>query len=185
MFDFTGAGDTAVAAIAASLATGASLEMAVRIAALAMAVSATQPGIAVAPAADVLAVLTPQGRALRRIVPAEAAIDQVSHWRRGGLKTGLIIAGGTTLPTAALTALSHQCDRLVLGWEGDATLAASLAEDAALAGVDLICVMQAGQAAALLPQMRPDILVGEGIEPGGAALAWGGTAMPLDWLETE
>jgi len=159
LFDFTGAGDTAVAAIAASLATGADLDLAVRIAALAMAVSATQPGMAVAPAAELLAVLTPQGRARRKIVAPEAAIDQMAHWRRSGFKIGLMTALDVRLPRQALATLRGQCDRLVLVLQGPSGAAVTLAEDASLAGIDLICVVAEGTLKTMISHFEPDTLI--------------------------
>ena len=162
LFDFTGAGDTAVAAIAASLATGADLDLAVQIAALAMAVSATQPGMAVAPAADLLAVLTPQGRARRKIVAPEAAIDQMAHWRRSGFKTGVMTVLDARLPRQALAALRRQCDRLVLVLQGAPGAAIAFAEDTSLAGIDLICVVAEGALQTTISQLQPDTLVEAG-----------------------
>jgi D-beta-D-heptose 7-phosphate kinase/D-beta-D-heptose 1-phosphate adenosyltransferase len=159
MFDFTGAGDTAIAAIAAALATGASLERAVRIAAMAMAVSATQPGMAVAPATDLLALLTPRGRAQRKIVPLDAAADQMAHWRRVGLKTALLTAADTLPSPQTLLRMRDRCDRLVLGFRGPAGAALDMAEDAALAGVDLICLVESASDDQAIRQLRPDIVI--------------------------
>jgi D-beta-D-heptose 7-phosphate kinase/D-beta-D-heptose 1-phosphate adenosyltransferase len=167
LFDFTGAGDTAVAAIAASLAAGEDLTMAVHIAALAMAVTATQPGMAVAPAADLLAVLTPQGRARRKVVLADAAVDQIAHWRRSGFKTGLITAPQGRIPVGSLEQLRRQCDRLVLGYEGEVQDAIGLSGTESLAAADLICVAAAGTLQEMISQLRPDLVVdgAAGLEP--------------------
>jgi D-beta-D-heptose 7-phosphate kinase/D-beta-D-heptose 1-phosphate adenosyltransferase len=159
MFDFTGAGDTAVAAIAASLAAGGDLVMAVHIAALAMAVTATQPGMAVAPAADLLAVLTPQGRARRKVVMADAAVDQIAHWRRSGLKTGLVTAPQGHIASGNVERLRSQCDRLVVGFEGELQDAMTLAADTSLADVDLICVGTTGTLQGMIGQLRPDLVL--------------------------
>jgi len=181
MFDFTGAGDTAVAAIAASLAVGHDLSLAVRIAALAMAVSATQPGMALASAADLLAVLTPQGRALRKIVEPEAAAEQMAHWRRAGLRIGLLTAPVATLPLPGLEAAKRGCDRLVLCVEAGAPAEAAplLAETAALGGVDLICPVAPGSLADMLALLRPDVLLDANADTGLAALvqSWGGSVV--------
>ena len=168
LYNFTGAGDTAVAAIASSLATGADLEMAVRIAALAMAVCATQPGMAVAPAADLLAVLTPQGRARRKIVSPDAAIDQLAHWRRSKFRIGVLAMLEAPLPMEALTALRQQCDRVVLCLQGASEAAVTLAEDAALSAIDLICVAGPGELPALVAQLQPDIVLPLNGDPADA-----------------
>jgi D-beta-D-heptose 7-phosphate kinase/D-beta-D-heptose 1-phosphate adenosyltransferase len=156
MFDFTGAGDTAVAAIAAGLATGQDLLTSVRIANLAVSVAAGQAGMAVAQAADLLSMLTPDGRARRKILLPAAAAEQVALWRRAGLRTGLITASTADLPLHGLDAIRHDCDRLVLAVE-DATLDAPALADAATAEeVDLVCPYPAGARAETLDILRPD-----------------------------
>jgi D-beta-D-heptose 7-phosphate kinase/D-beta-D-heptose 1-phosphate adenosyltransferase len=178
MFDFTGAGDTAVAAIAGSLAVGHDLLLAVRIAALAMAVSATQPGMAVASAADLRAVLTPQGRALRKIVEPAAAADQMAHWRRGGLRTGLLTAGAADMPPSGLDEMRHACDRLVLAVESATEIGPLLADAAALPGVDLVCAFALGGQIDLLSLLRPDLLLDADADERMIARvqSWGGIA---------
>jgi D-beta-D-heptose 7-phosphate kinase/D-beta-D-heptose 1-phosphate adenosyltransferase len=171
MFDFTGTGDTAVAAIAAGLAAGLTLELSVRIAALAVGLCAARPGMAVARAADLLAVLTPQGRALRKILATEAAAEQVALWRRAGLRTGLV--AGAVDDSAAARLRAH-CDRLVvlLG----AAEAAAQAEVAALAAVDLVCAGVDDALAATLNALRPDLLLQDADDAVLSALlaGWGG-----------
>jgi D-beta-D-heptose 7-phosphate kinase / D-beta-D-heptose 1-phosphate adenosyltransferase len=157
MFDFTGAGDTAVAAIAATLATGQDLVTAVRLAALAVAVAASQPGMAVAPAADLIAMLTPDGRARRRILSPAAAADQIALWRLAGLRTRLITAAAETLPLSGLEALRHNCDRLVLAVEAANADSPVLAEAAAT--FDIVCPYPAGARAETLELLRPDFVL--------------------------
>ncbi len=178
MFDFTGAGDTAVAAIAGSLAVGHDLLLAVRIAALAMAVCATQPGMAVASAADLRAVLTPQGRALRKIVEPAAAADQMAHWRRGGVRTGLLTTVAAALPASGLEELRRECDRLVLAVESETDAGPLLADAASLAGVDLICQFPPSGQLELLALLRPDVLLDAEADERVTALvrSWGGQA---------
>jgi D-beta-D-heptose 7-phosphate kinase/D-beta-D-heptose 1-phosphate adenosyltransferase len=173
-FNFSGAGDTAVSAIAASLAVGATLVDAVRIAALAVSVCASQPGMPVATAAELLAVLTPQGQVRRKIMSPVAAAAQIAHWRRAGLRTGLTT---TNLPAADLDALRTHCDRLVLGLEApdDTALAVAAARDA----VDLVCPFEPGAGRDALNTLRPDLLLST---EGGEALttlveSWGGSVV--------
>jgi D-beta-D-heptose 7-phosphate kinase/D-beta-D-heptose 1-phosphate adenosyltransferase len=154
MLDFTGAGDTAVAAIAAALATGQDLLTGVRIAALAMAVAAAQPGLSLASAADLLAMLTPDGRARRKILLPAAAADQVALWRRAGLRTALITAPASALPLGGLDDLRQDCDRLVLAVEDADADAPSLADAAVL--FDLVCPYPAGTRTQTLDLLRPD-----------------------------
>jgi D-beta-D-heptose 7-phosphate kinase/D-beta-D-heptose 1-phosphate adenosyltransferase len=162
-FNFTGAGDTAVAAIAASLAVGITLVDAVRIAALAVSVCASQTGMPVATAAELLAVLTPQGQVRRKIMPPVAAAAQIAHWRRAGLRTGLLSA---ERPPEALAPLRAHCDRLVLAMENPDEAALALA--ASLPGVDLVCPFEAGLRRDALTALRPDIL----LEPEAGEARW-------------
>ena len=171
MFDFTGTGDTAVAAIAAALAAGLDLALSVRISALAVGLCAARPGMAVARAAEMLAVLTPQGRALRKILAPEAASEQVALWRRAGLRTGLV-AG--TVDEAAAARLHKQCDRLVVLLAEDA--AAAQADIASLAEVDLVCPGAEASLADCLNALRPDLLLHTSQDDSLATLlaGWGG-----------
>jgi D-beta-D-heptose 7-phosphate kinase/D-beta-D-heptose 1-phosphate adenosyltransferase len=158
MFDFTGAGDTAVAAIAASLAAGHDLMLALRIACLAMALSAGRPGMAVATADDLLATLTPQGRARRKIMAADAAAEQIALWRQAGLRTALLTAGDGPLDMPAINRVRSECDRLVLGIAGgeEGDLLARAAEIDAL---DLICDFGGGEPSAMAALLRPDLVL--------------------------
>ena len=186
MFDFTGAGDTAVAAIAAALAVNHDLLVAVRIAALAMAVSATQPGMAVASAADLVAVLTPRGRALRKIVEPAAAAEQMAHWRRGGLRTGLLSVHPASLAPSGLEALRLYCDRLVLAVEAEPDSPPGLADIAAQPGVDLICPVLPGAFLETLALLRPDVLLNRDVDDDIVALVtgWGATVLAQEIAET-
>ena len=136
--------------------------------------------MAVASAADVLAVLTPQGRALRKIVEPDAAAEQMAHWRRAGLRIGLRTAAIAALPLPGLEAVKRGCDRLVLCVEaGDSVDAAPvLAETAALGGIDLICPVAEGSLADILALLRPDVLLDPEVDEDLAALvqSWGGSA---------
>jgi D-beta-D-heptose 7-phosphate kinase/D-beta-D-heptose 1-phosphate adenosyltransferase len=173
-FNFTGAGDTAVSAIAAALAIGTGLADAVRIAALAVSVCASQTGMPVATAAELLAVLTPQGQVRRKIMSPVAAAAQIAHWRRAGLRTGLVTADP---PPEDLDALRAHCDRLVLALEAPDDSALALA--AANLGVDLVCPCEPGTRRDALTTLRPDVLLEP--EAGDTVTAlvesWGGSVM--------
>jgi D-beta-D-heptose 7-phosphate kinase/D-beta-D-heptose 1-phosphate adenosyltransferase len=158
MFDFTGSGDTAVAAIAASLAAGHDLPLALHIASLAVALSAARPGMAVATADELLAILTPQGRARRKIMGAAAAAEQIALWKSAGLRTTLVTAPGALPDLPRLTALRAQCDRLVLGVEGASALdeTGKLARAAEIDALDLVCAFGASGQEEMQALLRPD-----------------------------
>ncbi len=185
VFDLSGSADTVVSALAAGLAIGLKLPVAVRLANLAMGVAAGQPGMAVAQGTDLIAMLTPQGRALRKIVATEVAVEQVDRWRRLGLRTALITTTPGRFSRARLDTARAACDRLVLGMEAAAGDAAcevakrTLAEAAGLASVDLICSFAEGAQTETLLQLRPDLLIDT--SPGAAVAelvrAWGGEVL--------
>ena len=165
VFDLSGSADTVVSALAAGLAIGLKLPVATRLANLAMGVAAGQPGMAVAQGTDLVAMLTPQGRALRKIVATEVAVEQVDRWRRMGLRTGLITTTSRRLSRSRLDAARAACDRLVLGVEtvagtDDDGAKRTLSEAAGLESVDLICVFPEGGQTETLLQLRPDLLIG-------------------------
>ncbi len=183
-FDLSGSADTVVSALAAGLATGLSLPVAVRLANLAMSVAAGQPGMAVAQGTDLIAMLTPQGRALRKIVATEVAVEQVDRWRRMGLRTALVATSPTRFSRARIETARATCDRLVLGVETAETDEAdvtrrTLAEAAALSSVDLICTFADGAQTETLLALRPDLLID--ISPGAAVAelvrGWGGEVL--------
>jgi D-beta-D-heptose 7-phosphate kinase/D-beta-D-heptose 1-phosphate adenosyltransferase len=186
MFDFTGAGDTAVAAIAGSMAVGIALPLAVRLAALAMSICATRPGMAVASAADLLAVLTPQGRAMRKIVDAAVAAEQMAHWRRAGLRTGVLTDCGEGLARQDIAALRRHCDRLVLGIESDADARSAFAAVAGYAEVDLVCPFATGAKHDMLALLRPDVLLDAQTDIATTELirGWGGRLVSGETVES-
>jgi len=185
VFDLSGSGDTVVSALAAGMAIGLSLPVAARLANLAMGVAAGQPGMAVAQGTDLLAMLTPQGRALRKIVATEVAVEQVDRWRRMGLRTALITASPRRFSRARLETARATCDRLVLGVEspGEVTeeddVKRTLSEAAGLTSVDLICVFPEGAQTDTLLQLRPDLLIDATPGPALAELVqgWGGVVV--------
>jgi D-beta-D-heptose 7-phosphate kinase/D-beta-D-heptose 1-phosphate adenosyltransferase len=186
-FDLSGAGDTAVSALSASLAAGIALPTAARLANLATGVSAGQPGMAVAQGTDLLAMLTPQGRALRKIVALEVAAEQVERWRRMGLRTALITSephtlGNGRMGRGRMDAARAACDRLVVGVEAlpeiDDTEAPRriLAEAASFSSVDLVCVFAEGAQQEALQRLRPDLLIdaSPGAKMAELVRGWGG-----------
>ncbi|MBN8907665.1 MAG: D-glycero-beta-D-manno-heptose-7-phosphate kinase, partial [Rhodospirillales bacterium] len=88
VFDVSGAGDTVVATLAAGLAGGLELPVAVRLANVAAGIVVGKIGTAVARESELMAALSPEGGALRKVVGREAAAEQVERWRRMGYRTG-------------------------------------------------------------------------------------------------
>lgn len=175
VYDVSGAGDTVISTLAAGLAAGLDLPVATRLANLAAGVVVGKVGTAVAREADLLAALSPQGGALRKVVSAETAAEQIERWRQRGWRVGftngvfdLLHPGHVHLLEQARTA----CDRLVIGVNSDASVrrlkgptrpvqpeAARAAVLASVAAVDLVCVFGPDTPAELIAALRPDVLI--------------------------
>ena len=175
VYDVSGAGDTVVATLAAGLAAGLDLPVAVRLANLAAGIVVGKAGTAVPRPADLLAALFPQGRSLRKVVTRGQAAEQVERWRQRGWKTGF--TAGDFDPLAAdhihlLEQARSRCDRLVVGMASDASVrrggqprpgqpeAARAAMLATMTDVDLVCVFDEDTAEETLQALRPEVLIG-------------------------
>ena len=175
VFDVSGAGDTVVATLAASLAAGLPIEVAARLANIAAGVVVGKIGTAVAREAEMLAVLAPATGALRKVVTREEAAEQIERWRRRGWRIGFTNGCFDLLHPGHVHLLAQargQCDRLVVGLNSDASVrrlkgatrpvqaeAARAAVLASLADVDLVTVFEEDTPEATLAALRPDVLV--------------------------
>ncbi len=175
--DVSGAGDTFVATLAAALACDRDLVRATRLANIAAGISVSRPGTAVVSGRDL-------GEELRRrtliatdekIMAREAALQQISEWRRHALKIGftngcfdLIHPGHVHLLAQARGA----CDRLVVALNTDNLVrrlkgperpiqheTARATVLSSLASVDLVVLFAEDTPLALIEAIRPDILV--------------------------
>jgi len=204
VFDVSGAGDTVVATLAAGVAVGLELPVAVRLANIAAGIVVGKIGTAVARASDLLAALSPQGGALRKIVTREAAAEQVERWRRMGWRTGftngcfdLLHPGHVHLLEQARAA----CDRLVVGINSDSSVrrlkgptrpiqpeAARAAVLGSLASVDLVCIFDEDTPVDLIEAMRPELLVKgadytiETVVGADLVKGWGGRILLADLM---
>ncbi len=174
VYDVSGAGDTIVATLAAGLAAGLELPIAVRLANVAAGIVVGKVGTAVPRPADLLAALSPQGGALRKVVTREQATERVERWRQRGRKTGFIAGGFDPLGAEHIDQLERargECDQLVVALYSDASLrrlggppcVQSEAARAAMLGgvttVDLVCVFDEDTAMETLRALRPDLLI--------------------------
>jgi D-beta-D-heptose 7-phosphate kinase/D-beta-D-heptose 1-phosphate adenosyltransferase len=129
----------------------------------------------VAREADLLAALSPEGGALRKIVSAETAADYVERWRRKGWRIGFTNGCFDLLHPGHVHLLEQaraQCDRLVVGLNSDASVgrlkgasrpiqaeAARAAVLASIAATDLVCIFDEDTPERLIEQVQPDVLV--------------------------
>jgi len=187
--DVAGAGDTAIAALGAALAAGLGFPMAAHIATIASGVVLARNGIAVAREGDLLAAISPQGSALRKIVNLEVAAGRVENWRREGWQTAVTIGRFDTLGDAEIDLLRQSraaSDRLVVALERDTPKrnqppeAVRAAQLATLEWVDLVVMIDSSNPAELLHSLRPDLLLGSQSQPGADLLAtWGGRVVKV------
>ena len=199
MFDVSGAGDTVVATLAAALAAKIELPLAARLANIAAGIVVGKVGTSVAREGDLLAALSAEGSALRKIVGRDVGAEQVERWRRRGWRTGFTNGCFDLLHPGHIHLLEQargQCDRLVVGLNSDASVrrlkgagrpvqseAARAAVLASLSAVDLVVIFDEDTPEALLRLFRPDLLV-KGADYSldrvvGADLvrSWGGRTM--------
>ncbi|MBV9811182.1 MAG: adenylyltransferase/cytidyltransferase family protein, partial [Acetobacteraceae bacterium] len=203
VFDVSGAGDTAVATLAAALATGADLPLAAQLANVAAGVVVGKVGIAVAREGDLLAAISEQGGAQRKIVARDVAAERTERWRRTGLRTGFVRGCFDQLRPGHLHMLEQAraaCDRLVVGLSGDGVCERRHKETAgprtpvrlradALAhvpSIDLVVIDNDDSPEDLLNLLRPDVLIGGNTQAdiAGADLVqtWGGRVLLADRL---
>ncbi len=187
--DISGIGDTSVSALAAGLASGLDLALSTRIAAIATSVVLGRHGISVAREGDLLAAITPQGSALRKIVALDVAASKLEHWRRDGLQSAVTMGRFDSLDAFQLSQLERarrESDRLVVGLERDTAKqrgipeAVRAAQLASLDSVDLVVLIDSSDPAEFLYALRPDLLIAESGQPGAELLpTWGGRVMSL------
>lgn len=177
VFDVSGAGDTVIATTAVSLAAGADLAAAARLANIAAGVVVGKVGTAVVHrdelSSAVLAAEVSTSEA--KVVSPEAAAEGTARWRAQGLKVGftngcfdLLHPGHVSLLTEARTV----CDRLIVGLNSDDSVRRLKGDDrpvqsetaralvlASLSLVDLVVVFGDDTPIPLLELLRPDVLI--------------------------
>ena len=176
VYDVSGAGDTAVAVLAAALGAGASFADAARLANVAAGIVVGKVGTAVVHANELIEALVDRDAlAARKVLPLPLALDHVARWRRNRLRIGftngcfdLLHAGHVHLLAQARSC----CDRLVVGLNSDASTVrlkgpsrpvhseqARAAVLAANVSVDLVVLFDAETPLELIAAIKPDVLV--------------------------
>ncbi len=202
--DTSGAGDTALAALAAAIAVQLDLPVAVRLANLAAGISVGKVGTSVVREADLLSALTPQQSALRKIVSIEEAQEQAERWRHKGWRVGFTNGCFDLLHPGHVHLLEQaraSCDRLIVGMNTDASArrlkgsphpiqpeAARAAVLASLASVDLVCMFDTDTPLRLVEAIRPDVLIKganyteDDVVGSEQVRGWGGRVLLTDLL---
>ncbi len=177
VFDVSGAGDTVVATLSSAVSAGIDWLDAARLANTAAGIVVGKVGTAAVFANELTSALHHQDivAAEAKVLNRQALLEQISRWRRLGLKVGftngcfdLLHPGHVTLMRKARAA----CDRLVVGLNSDASVkrlkgpdrpvqseAARAAVLSSLAAVDAVTLFGEDTPLELIRAIRPDLLV--------------------------
>jgi D-beta-D-heptose 7-phosphate kinase/D-beta-D-heptose 1-phosphate adenosyltransferase len=207
VFDVSGAGDTVVAALAAGLSAGASLEVAAEFANTAAGVVVGKVGTAVAWPSEIRAALSETDfmNDDAKIVTSELASERVATWRRQGYKVGFTNGCFDVLHPGHVSLFEQArgaCDRLVVGLNSDASVtglkgagrplqdeASRAAVLASLAAVDLVVVFAEDTPIILIGALKPDVLVKgadyeiDGVVGAAEVKSWGGSVLLAELAE--
>ena len=177
VFDVSGAGDTALAALGLALAAKAGILEAVEFAVLASGVAVTKVGTAAVTPAELI-----EAERAADLVPAESklaslqqAAEQAVRWRAEGLRVGFTNGCFDILHRGHVAYLAQArawCDRLVVGLNSDDSIRALKGPGrpvndqdsralvlAGLSSVDLLTVFDEETPIDLIKAIRPDVLV--------------------------
>ncbi len=177
VFDVSGAGDTVIATLAASLAGGLQIETAVDLANLAAGIVVSKVGTVPIAAHELVAVLTPSSgvTAGEKILDLERIQSRVAEWRASG-ETIVFTNGCFDLLHVGHITLLEDCRRfgskLVLGLNADASVCRLKGPSrpivsererarvmAALAAVDAVVLFEEDTPLELIRALKPDVLV--------------------------
>ncbi|MGB3625288.1 MAG: PfkB family carbohydrate kinase, partial [Henriciella sp.] len=126
VYDVSGAGDTSMAAIAAGLAAGGTLEQAVDLALAASGIVVGKQGTATVSADEIRLALDPHYHPLRSpILDRKMCAAQVARWKSDGLNVGFTNGCFDILHPGHLKLLEEareNCDRLVVAINTDASV---------------------------------------------------------------
>ncbi|BAM88495.1 putative bifunctional protein RfaE [Bradyrhizobium oligotrophicum S58] len=176
--DVSGAGDTVVAVLAATLAAGAVWGDALRMASAAAAVAVSKQGTASVTSAELRRKILPHSyrAAEEKIIESDGELAaRVEGWRAEGLRVGFTNGCFDILHPGhvkVLTAARAACDRLVVGLNSDASVKRLKGEArpvqderaraevlAALEAVDLVAIFAEDTPLRLIELVRPSVLV--------------------------
>lgn len=177
VFDSSGAGDTAIAALGAGLAACRPMDESIGFALLASGIAVGKIGTAtVTPDELIEATLAAHTAAVeRKIATPRRMQDEASRWRSKGLRVGFTNGCFDILHRGHVAYLAQArswCDRLIVGVNSDRSVRALKGEGrpvndlesralvlAGLASVDLVAPFDADTPIDLIHAARPDVLV--------------------------
>jgi D-beta-D-heptose 7-phosphate kinase/D-beta-D-heptose 1-phosphate adenosyltransferase len=207
VFDASGAGDTALAALGLALAADATMEDAIGLAQLASGVAVGKAGTAtVRPEELVEATLSAHTAQVDgKVATIRRMADEVARWRAQGLKIGFTNGCFDILHKGHVAYLAQArswCDRLIVGVNSDASVRALKGEGrpvndlesralvlAGLRSVDLVAPFDEPTPLRLIEAARPDVLIkgadyAENEVVGGDLVkSWGGEVRLAEIVE--
>jgi len=176
VFDVSGAGDTSLAALAAAIVAGASLEEAVNVAILASGIAVGKSGTATVSAAELLdASEVTQQSQKAGLLALDAMVGQIERWREAGLRIGFTNGVFDILHPGHVRVLEEsrsRCDRLIVGLNSDASVKRLKGPErpvndatfrgqvlAGLSAVDAVVIFEEDTPLNLITALKPDVLV--------------------------
>jgi len=177
VFDVSGAGDTAVATLAAAVAVGVDLSDAARLANAAAGISVGKAGTAVVHGPELLGALRHQDLLSGdvKIVSLAEALERINLWHGKDLKVGFTNGCFDLLHPGHISLLDQAkaaCDRLIVGLNSDLSTTRLKGKGrpvqgesaretvlASLASVDLVVVFSEDTPIRMIEAIRPDVLV--------------------------
>src|SRR5437899_1752643 len=176
--DVACAGDTVAAVLAVTVAAGADVETALRMANAAAAVAVSKKGTAIVTSAELRRKILPHASLAAEEKIIAAGGDLESHlldWRKQGLRVGFTNGCFDILHPGrvkVLTAARGACDRLIVGLNSDASTRRLKGKGrpvqderaraevlAALEAVDLVVIFEEDTPIKLIAQIKPSVLV--------------------------
>ncbi|KAB7740678.1 D-glycero-beta-D-manno-heptose-7-phosphate kinase [Parvibaculum sedimenti] len=177
VFDVSGAGDTVISTLAASLAGGLSLVEAASLANTAAGIVVGKVGTAVVYLDELAAKLRENELSSieSKVATLQAAQDVAASWRARGLTVGFTNGCFDLLHPGHVALLAQSralCDRLIVGLNSDASVSrlkgptrpvqpdiARATVLASLASVDLVVIFEEDTPENLIRSLRPDVLI--------------------------
>ncbi len=177
VFDVSGAGDTAVAALALGLAAGGSVVDASTLANIAAGLAVGKRGTATVSTGEMIAALHPAdtGDERQKLFSLESALHLVGRWRDQGLKIAFTNGCFDLLHPGHIALLDHArgtADRLIVGLNADSSVrrlkgpnrpvqseVARATVLAAVKSVDAVVIFAEDEPLELIGRISPDVLV--------------------------
>jgi D-beta-D-heptose 7-phosphate kinase/D-beta-D-heptose 1-phosphate adenosyltransferase len=177
VFDVSGAGDTAMAALALGIAAGASVTDAAALANVAAGIAVGKRGTATVSTGEIIAELHPAqgGHELQKVLSLDSALRLVSRWRDAGEKVAFTNGCFDLLHPGHIALLEYArrtADRLVVGLNADASVrrlkgpqrpvqseVARATLLAAMGSVDAVVIFSDDEPLELIERLAPDVLV--------------------------